>query len=135
MASVNKAILLGNLGKNPELRHVGSGESVANFSLATSESWKNRAGEKQEKTVWHNIVAWGKIAEICNQYLKKGSKVYIEGRIENRSYDDKDGNKKYVSEIVIDMNGKMVMLDGKSSGQDETSQLPPANDDSQDFPF
>ncbi len=115
---VNKAILVGNLGKNPELRYTSSGQPVASFSLATSESYKDKAGARQTRTTWHNIVMWGKLAEVANQYLKKGSTVYLEGRIDNRSYDDKDGNKKYISEVVID---KMVMLGGRNSGSDDSS--------------
>jgi len=99
--SVNKAILIGNLGKDPELKFTQSGKAVVNFSLATSERWSDQSGEKKESTTWHNIVAWGKQAEVMNEYLKKGSQVYIEGRIDNRSYDDKEGNKKYISEVVV----------------------------------
>ncbi|OGJ88121.1 MAG: hypothetical protein A2268_04985 [Candidatus Raymondbacteria bacterium RifOxyA12_full_50_37] len=114
MASgVNKAILIGNLGKDPELRYVSTGNAVANFSLATTENFKDKSGQKQSRTTWHNIVIWGKLAEIANQYLKKGGQVYLEGRIDNRSYDDKSGNKRYVSEVVVDMNGKLVLLGGR----------------------
>ncbi len=134
---LNKVMLIGNLGKNPELRYVASGNSVASFSLATGESYKDKAGVRQTKTVWHNIVVWGKLAEICNQYLKKGSQVYLEGKIDNRSYDDKDGNKKYISEVVVDMNGKMIMLGGKggsggSAGGDDFVQ-PGAPDEGASF--
>jgi single-strand DNA-binding protein len=107
---LNKVMLIGNLGKDPELRYTTSGKAVANFSLATSESWKDADGNAQEKTEWHNIVAWQKLAEICGEWLKKGKKVYIEGRIQTRSYDDKNtGQKKYITEIVAD---NMLMLDG-----------------------
>jgi len=123
---VNKAILVGNLGKNPELRYTASGQAVASFSLATSENYKDKSGVKQTKTTWHNIVIWGKLGEIANQYLKKGSTVYIEGKIENRSYDDKDGNKKYISEVVVSMDGKMVMLGGRGgAGSDDSVQPDP----------
>lgn len=98
--SVNKAILVGNLGKDPELRYTPSGKAVASFSLATSERWTGQDGQKQESTTWHNIVVWGRQAETAKEYLAKGRQVYIEGRISNRSYDDKDGNKRYVSEVV-----------------------------------
>ena len=101
MASVNKAILIGNLGRDPELRYTPSGRAVANFSIATSERWKGQDGENQEKTEWHNIVLWGRQAEIAKEYLSKGSPVYIEGRIQTRSYDDKNGVKKYITEIVV----------------------------------
>jgi len=117
--SVNKAILIGRLGKDPELRYPQGGDSVCNFSIATSEKWKDKSGEKKEKTVWHNIVIWGKLAEIANQYMKKGSRVYLEGAIENRSYEDKQGVKKYVSEVVIGMSGKMIMLDSGRAGEHE----------------
>jgi single-strand DNA-binding protein len=100
MASVNKAILIGNLGKDPELRRTPGGSPVVSFSLATTDRWVDKNGARQEKTEWHNIVAWGKLAELANQYLKKGRGAYIEGRITNRSWDDRDGNKKYRTEIV-----------------------------------
>lgn len=105
--SVNKAILVGNLGKDPELRYTPSGAAVATFSLATTERFKNRNGEQQERTEWHNIVAWGPLAEICGKYLSKGRQIYVEGRIQNRSYDDREGNKRYISEVVI---SEMQML-------------------------
>lgn len=110
MKSVNKVILLGNLGKDPELRYTSAGVAVATFSLATSERWKDQAGEVQERTQWHNLVAWRKLAEISSEYLKKGSKAYIEGRLQYRTYDDKNGVKRFVTEIVID---NLVMLDGR----------------------
>ena len=100
MVGVNKVILIGNLGKDPELRYTPGGQPTANFSLATTERWTDKNGQRQEKTEWHNIVAWGKLAELVNQYLKKGRPVYIEGRITNRSWEDRDGNKKYRTEIV-----------------------------------
>ncbi len=108
--SVNKVILVGNLGKDPELRYTSSGTAVATFSLATSERYKDRNGEQQEKTEWHNIVTWRNLAEICGKYLHKGKQVYIEGRIQTRSYDDRDGNKRYMTEIVAD---QMQMLGNK----------------------
>jgi len=100
MAGVNKAILIGNLGRDPELRRTANGTPVVSFSIATTERWSGKNGEKQDRTEWHNIVAWNKLAELANQYLKKGRSVYIEGRITTRSWDDKDGNKKYKTEIV-----------------------------------
>jgi len=100
--SVNKAILIGNLGRDPELKYTPGGQAVANFSLATTEKWTGQDGQKNEKTVWHNIVAWGKQAELVKEYLRKGRQVYIEGRIDNRSYDKKDGSGKgYISEVVV----------------------------------
>jgi single-strand DNA-binding protein len=100
MRGVNKVILIGNLGRDPELRYLPSGESVVKFTLATGSRWKDKSGQPQERTDWHNIVAFGRQAEVCNQYLKKGSQVYVEGRIQNRSWEDKDGNKKYITEII-----------------------------------
>ncbi len=112
--SVNKVILVGNLGKDPELRYTPSGAAVATFSIATSERYKDRDGQQQEKTEWHNIVVWRNLAEICGKYLHKGKQVYIEGKIQTRSYDDRDGNKRYITEIVAD---QMQMLGGR--GGDE----------------
>lgn len=100
--SVNKAILVGNVGKDPEVRHLEGGTSVARFTLATSESYKNKAGEQVKNTEWHNIVAWRQLAELAEKYIRKGSQIYIEGKISNRQYDDKEGNKRYISEIVAD---------------------------------
>ncbi len=100
MAGVNKVILIGNLGRDPELRKIANGTSVASFSLATTERYNDKSGERQDHTEWHNIVAWGKLAELVNQYLKKGRSAYIEGRLTTRSWDDKDGNKRYKVEIV-----------------------------------
>ena len=98
--SVNKVILVGNLGKDPDVRFTNTGSAVANFSLATSEVWNDRDGKRQERTEWHNIVVWGKQAESCGQYLAKGRQVYVEGSIRTRSYDDKSGNKRYITEVV-----------------------------------
>ncbi len=122
--SLNKVMLIGNLGKDPELRYTTSGVAVATFSLATNESWKDQDGNQQERTEWHNIVAWRKLAEICGEWLKKGKKVYIEGRIQTRSYDDKNtGTKKYITEIVAD---NMIMLDGGQGRQDSAGSSVPA---------
>ncbi len=109
---VNKAILIGRLGKDPELKYTPSGKAVCSFSLATSERWTGADGQKNEATTWHNIVAWGKPAEIMKEYLSKGKQVYIEGRIDNRSYEDKEGNKKYISEVVVQ---NFQFLDARSS--------------------
>lgn len=100
MSGVNKVILIGNLGKDPELRYTPGGQPVATFTLATTERWNDRNGQRQDRTEWHNVVVWGKLAELVNQYLKKGRSAYIEGRIATRSWDDKDGNKRYKTEIV-----------------------------------
>lgn len=110
MAGVNKVILIGNLGKDPEVRYLEGGAAVANFSLATTETYKDKAGRKVEQTEWHNIVLWRGLAEIAEKYLKKGMTIYLEGKIRTRSYDDKDGNKKYITEIVGD---SMTMLGGR----------------------
>lgn len=100
MASVNKAILVGNLGADPEIRYTPSGTAVANFNVATREQWTNKDGEKEERTEWHRIVAWSRLGEICGEYLRKGSQVYIEGRLQTRAWEDRDGNKRYTTEII-----------------------------------
>ncbi len=97
--SVNKVILVGRLGQNPEVRYTPSGAAVANFSLATNENWIDKSGQKQEKTEWHRIVVWGKTAENCNQYLAKGRQVYVEGKLQTRQWQDKDGQTKYTTEV------------------------------------
>jgi single-strand DNA-binding protein len=98
--SVNKVILVGNLGRDPEVRFTAGGRAVARFSVATSEVWTDQEGQRQERTEWHNVVVWGKQAESCGQYLQKGRQVYIEGSIRSRQYDDKEGNKKYITEVI-----------------------------------
>ena len=113
--SVNKVILIGNLGKDPEVKYTPSGTPVAKFSLATNERFKDKAGEWQDRTEWHNIVAWQRLAEIVGEYVKKGQKVYIEGRIQTRSWDDKDGQKKYMTEIIAN---DLVLLGGRGEGGD-----------------
>ena len=97
--SVNKVILLGRLGQEPELKYTPAGAAVCNFSLATSESWNDKSGQKQERTEWHRVVVWGKLAELCNQYLSKGRQAFVEGRLQTRSWDDKQGQKRYTTEI------------------------------------
>ncbi|MFL5812765.1 MAG: single-stranded DNA-binding protein [Bdellovibrionia bacterium] len=97
--SVNKVILVGRLGQNPEVRYTPSGAAVANFSVATNESWSDKNGQKQERTEWHKVVVWGKLAELCNQFLAKGRQVYLEGRLQTRQWQDKDGQTKYTTEI------------------------------------
>src|SRR4051812_24472743 len=97
--SVNKVILVGRLGQNPEVRYTPSGAAVANFSVATNESWSDKSGQKQERTEWHKVVVWGKLAELCNQYLVKGRQVYVEGRLQTRQWQDKDNQTKYTTEI------------------------------------
>jgi single-strand DNA-binding protein len=140
MASVNKVIIVGNLGKDPDFRVTPGGQPVANFSMATTERWSDKSGQKKEKTEWHNIVLWGRLAEIANQYLKKGSSAYVEGRLQTRSWDDKDGNKRYTTEVV----GVVLQLLGKkgseeaapdaSAGMPET-ETPPSSGVHDDLPF
>jgi single-strand DNA-binding protein len=107
--SVNKVILIGNLGSDPEVRFTPSGVQVANFSLATSESWTDKAGERQERAEWHRIVLWRRLAEVAGQYLKKGSKIYIEGKLQTRSWEDQNGQKRYTTEVVAN---SLEMLEG-----------------------
>lgn len=109
--SVNKVILLGRLGQDPELKYTPSGTAVCNFSLATTESWSDKSGQKQERTEWHRIVVWGKLAELCNQYLAKGRQAFVEGALQTRSWDDKQGQKRYTTEI----NAKTIQFVGGPS--------------------
>jgi single-strand DNA-binding protein len=115
MASVNKVILIGNLGADPETRYLPSGEAVTNIRIATTDVWKDKAGEKQEHTEWHRVAFFGKSAEIAGEYLKKGSPVYVEGRIRTRKWQDKDGQDRYSTEIIAD---RMQLLGGRSGGAD-----------------
>ena len=117
MASLNKVMLIGNLGKDPEVRYTASGQAVAGFSLATSEKFKNKSGEWEERTEWHRVTLWGKLAEIAGQYLKKGSQIYVEGRLRTRKWQDKDGQERQTTEIVIE---EMKML-GSRQGMGEPS--------------
>lgn len=143
MAGVNKVILIGNLGKDPEVRHLESGASVANFPIATTESYKDKSGNRQDQTEWHNIVLWRGLADISEKYLKKGSQVYIEGKLRSRSWEDKEGNTRYITEIVGD---QMTMLGGgnrnSEGGNTASAAAPKANDkpdlsedDADDLPF
>ena len=145
MSGVNKAILIGNLGADPEVRSTGGGTPVANFRLATSETYKTREGQRETRTEWHRVVTFGKLAEICGQYLKKGKQVYIEGRIQTREWEDQTGNKRWTTEIVAN---QMTMLGRASDGggyspedsqetqyADGGSQAPAATDDDDDLPF
>ena len=113
MSGVNKVILIGNLGADPDLRHTPSGTAVSNLRLATTEVFSTREGEKNKRTEWHRVVAFGRLAEICNQYLKKGRQVYIEGRLQTREWEDKNGDKRYTTEIVAT---NMTMLGGRGEG-------------------
>lgn len=118
---LNRVMLIGNLGKDPEVSYTASGIAVAKFSVATNERWKDESGNTQERTEWHNIVVWGKLAEVCGQYLKKGSKVFLEGRLQTRSWDDKNsGTKKYMTEVIVQ---NMVMLDAKGTGADVVPEV------------
>ncbi|MFH1006485.1 MAG: single-stranded DNA-binding protein [Candidatus Latescibacterota bacterium] len=133
--TVNKAILIGRLGADPELKYTPSGSAVVNFTMATDESWKDASGAKQERTEWHRIVAWRKLAEICGEYLKKGSRVYIEGQLQTRSW-EQDGVKRYTTEIVA---RDMQMLDAKATGGGQPSTHPeppiPPEEGEDDLPF
>ena len=111
--SVNKVILVGRLGKDPETRYMTNGEAATNVTLATSENWKDKSGEKQERTEWHNLVFYRRLAEIAGEYLKKGSQIYVEGKLQTRKWQDKEGKDRYTTEIVVN---EMTMLGGKSSG-------------------
>jgi len=114
---VNKVILIGNLGADPEVRYMPSGSAVANLRLATSESWRDKTtGEPQERTEWHRVALFGKLGEIAGQYLRKGSKVYIEGKLRTRKWQGQDGQDRYTTEIVVDINGTMQMLDSRGGG-------------------
>lgn len=136
MASVNKVIVLGNLGKDPEVRHLPNGDAVCNFSLATTESWKDKDGNKQDKTEWHNVVIFRKLAEIAGEYLKKGRPVYIEGRLQTRKWQDKEGKDRYTTEIVAD---QMQMLGSREEAKEvaKTPEAPQTNFDdmADDIPF
>jgi single-strand DNA-binding protein len=137
MAGINKVILVGNLGADPEMRYTPAGMAIANFRLATSETRANKDGQKETLTEWHRVVAFGKLAEICGEYLSKGRQVYIEGKIRTRSWDDKDGNKKYMTEILAD---KMQMLGPAQGGKgaSEPESGPPSDaapTDIDDVPF
>ena len=118
--SVNKVILVGRLGQNPEIRYTPSGAAVANFSVATNEVWNDKSGQKQERTEWHKIVVWGKIAEVCGKYLTKGKQVYLEGRLQTRQWQDKDSQTRYTTEVIA----QSVQFLGNSSGTVEKSVEP-----------
>ena len=143
MSGVNKAIIVGNLGSDPELRHTQGGTPVANFRVATNEVYKSRDGERTERTEWHRVVAFGRLAEICGQYLKKGKQVYIEGRIQTREWEDQSGNKRWTTEVVAN---QMQMLgrageggyspdDSQETQYADAGSQAPAGDDDDDLPF
>jgi single-strand DNA-binding protein len=139
--SVNKVIIVGRLGADPELKTLGSGQAVANFNLATSENWVDRDGQKQERTEWHRIVVWGKLAEICRQYLSKGRQVFVEGKLQTRSWEDQQGQKRYTTEIVA----SNVQFIGGANDRPQASQSQgggamdfspePSFDSSEEIPF
>ncbi|MGI9558734.1 MAG: single-stranded DNA-binding protein [Thermodesulfobacteriota bacterium] len=145
MRGVNKVTIIGNVGSDPEMKHTASGQAVANFSVATNESWTNKEGEKQERTEWHRIVAWGRLAEICGQYLSKGTPVYLEGSIRTRSWEDRDGNTKYTTEVhakdmqflgsARDSGGGAGGGAEKSSGENSPPLDIPENNMDDDIPF
>ncbi len=114
---INKVILVGNLGQDPDVRYTADGRAITNISVATTDSWKDKnTGERQDRTEWHRVVFFGKLAEIAAEYLKKGSQVYIEGRLQTRKWQDKSGQDRYTTEVVVDINGTMQMLDSRSGG-------------------
>ena len=120
---INKVILIGNLGQDPEVRYTQSGDAIANVSLATSETWKDKnTGEPQERTEWHRVVFFGKVAEIVKDYLHKGSKIYVEGQLRTRKWQDKDGQDRYTTEVIVSMGGTLQMLDSRPDGGASTSQ-------------
>ncbi len=120
--SLNKVMLLGHLGRDPEVRYTASGKAVATFTVATSFGWRDQDGNNQEKTEWHRVVAWGRLGEVCGEYLSKGKQVFIEGRIQSREWEDQDGNKRTTVEIVAN---DMIMLGGGGQNQSRTDQEPP----------
>ncbi len=137
MASVNKVIVLGNLGQDPELRHTASGRPVATLRVATNEQWTDQSGERKERTEWHNVVVWGRQAENCAQYLSKGRQVFVEGRLQTRKWEDRDGNPRYTTEIVADRVQFIGGQGGAAAAPPDNGPAdfgpPPAGDD--DVPF
>ena len=126
MAAVNKAIILGNLGRDPEVRYTSDGKAVTNFSVATTEKWRDRDGNSQERTEWHRVVVFDRLGEVCGEYLSKGSSVYVEGYLRTRSWDDREGNKRYTTEIV----GRTVQfLSPRGESGRQSGGVPPAEDD------
>lgn len=128
--SLNKVHLIGNLGADPEVRHTNSGKPVCELRLATNESWKDSSGELQERTEWHRIVVWGPQGEACGKHLSKGSSAYVEGRLQTRSWEDKEGQKRYTTEVIAQ---QVVFLGGKGKGGGQRDEAPAPSDD--DIPF
>jgi single-strand DNA-binding protein len=140
MANVNKAILIGRLGADPVKRYTSSGTPVVTFRIATTEGWTNKDGQRQERTEWHQIVAWSKLAEICDQYLSKGRLVYIEGRIQTREWEDKDGNRRWTTEVIANQMQMLGPASGESLKEADVEDLPPEppgamTDSDDDIPF
>lgn len=132
---LNKVLLIGRLGGDPEIRYTTNGTAVANFNVATNETWTNKEGEKGERTEWHKIVVWGKQAELCGEYLSKGRQVFIEGRLQTRSYEDKEGKKRYITEVRAD---SVQFLDSRSERMAGASPTPAADEPAppaDDIPF
>lgn len=131
---INKAILIGNLGGDPELRHTPNGASVCNFSIATNESWTDKSGDKQERTEWHRIIVWGRTGEACAKHLSKGRQVYVEGRIQTRKWEDKDGITRFLTEVVAQ---HVQFLGGGGGGRRDDDAPPPSDEfvDDSDIPF
>ena len=143
MAGLNKVILIGNLGRDPELRYTANGQPVANFTLATTESWTNKSGEREQRTEWHRIVTWGRLAEICGEHLSKGKQVYVEGRLQTREWEDREGNKRKTTEVTAN---QVLMLGRRGDAPGDPSSPPdalegspqdasPKPDGSDDIPF
>src|SRR3989338_1172089 len=131
MASLNKVLLIGNLGADPEVRVTGTGQSVATIRLATTDRWVDKSGQKTERTEWHRVIAWGKQAELCKEYLSKGRQIYVEGRIQTREWNDKEGNKRYTTEVVAQRIQFLGSPAGKQARTESgTSDAPPFNDTS-----
>ncbi len=131
MASLNKVMLIGNLGRDPEIRYMPSGDAIATLNLATTDTWKDKGGEKQERTEWHRIIMFGKQAEIAGEYLKKGSQIYIEGRLQTRKWTDKSNVERYTTEIVAD---RMQMLGSRAGGGSGGSNFEPPLEPGSDYP-
>lgn len=123
-ASLNKVQLIGNLGRDPEVRYTGDNKAIANVTLATTKKWKDQAGAQQERTEWHRVVFFNKVAEIVEKYLKKGSKIYVEGELQTRKWEDKDGNERYTTEVVVNGIGTSMQMLGGKGDREETSDEP-----------
>ena len=137
MASINKVILIGNLGKDPEVNYTSAGTAVTKFSVATTEQWTDKSGEKQNHTEWHRVVAWGRLGEICGEYLHKGKQVYIEGKLRTNEWEDREGNRRFTTEIVANV---MQMLGGRAKAEGKknapvTNDLGPTEVPEDDIPF